>query len=132
MDKKEIKTNDLEIPKFKLLLIGDASSGKIRILSRIIPYSFDEGVSNKCYTTIVFPEYGNIGIDIWDISKEPTFFPLYVRDAYVAILCVNANDKDNYKSLQEWLDVVNSNKTDKLELIYIAATNCIEGCVTDP
>lgn len=138
MKKKIIKTNDLGMPLFRLVLVGDPCSCKTRIIGKLATKNFEKEtpyIGSK-YKGIIFQKKsGDFEVGMWDSSGEERFksiFPLYMRGSEIAVICANANVEGSYKSIEGWLDLVYSNKTDDLELIYIAATNCIEGCVTDP
>lgn len=55
-----------------------------------------------------------------------------LHNAYAAIICVNANIEDQYKSIPYWINFIKSYEENQVELIYIVATDCIDGCITDP
>ena len=83
----------------------------------------------------VHTEAGYVRLNIWDTSSREKILnitKMYFHDADAAIICVNANIEDQYKSIPYWISFIKSNEKSQVELIYIVATDCIDGCITDP
>ena len=106
-----------EIPKYKLIFLGDQSVGKSSILNRFLNDTFVE----EYQATIGLDfQSKNVQIDNQDIhlllydtagqEKFRSLIPMYTRDANIILLVYDITSKESYNSLSQWLkDLTNIN-----------------------
>ena len=82
------------VPKFKVVLLGDESSGKTSVIRRAIEDKFSKEyeatLGVDLFTkTISIPDKKDIRLQVWDTSGQERFktsIPSYIRDCHVAII----------------------------------------------
>ena len=100
-----------EIPKYKLIFLGDQSVGKSCILNRFMNDTFSE----KYQATIGLDfQSKNIQIDGQDIhlllydtagqEKFRSLIPMYIRDANIVLLVYDIACKESFEHLPDWLN----------------------------
>jgi len=109
-----------EIPKYKLIFLGDQNVGKSCILNRFMNDTFTE----EYQATIGLDfQSKNVQIDNQDIhlllydtagqEKFRSLIPMYTRDSNIILLVYEINNKDSFLHLPDWLnDLSNVNKDD--------------------
>ena len=109
-----------EIPKFKLIFLGDQNVGKSCILNRFMNDTFTE----EYQATIGLDfQSKNVQIDNQDIhlllydtagqEKFRSLIPMYTRDSNIILLVYEINNKDSFLHLPDWInDLTNVNKDD--------------------
>ena len=109
-----------EIPKYKLIFLGDQSVGKSCILNRFMNDTFTE----EYQATIGLDfQSKNVQIDNQDIhlllydtagqEKFRSLIPMYTRDANIILLVYDISSKDSFLHLSDWLkDLTNIKKED--------------------
>ena len=109
-----------EIPKYKLIFLGDQSVGKSCILNRFMNDVFIE----EYQATIGLDfQSKNVQIDNQDIhlllydtagqEKFRSLIPMYTRDANIILLVYDISSKETFEHLPDWLkDLNNINKND--------------------
>ena len=109
-----------EIPKYKLIFLGDQNVGKSCILNRFMNDTFTE----EYQATIGLDfQSKNVQIDNQDIhlllydtagqEKFRSLIPMYTRDSNIILLVYEINNKDSFTHLPDWLnDLSNVNKDD--------------------
>ena len=109
-----------EIPKYKLIFLGDQSVGKSCILNRFMNDVFIE----EYQATIGLDfQSKNVQIDNQDIhlllydtagqEKFRSLIPMYTRDANIILLVYDISSKESFEHLPDWLkDLNNINKND--------------------
>ena len=120
-----------EIPKYKLIFLGDQSVGKSCILNRFMNDSFKED-----YQATIGLDFQskNVQIDNQDIhlllydtagqEKFRSLIPMYTRDANIVLLVYDIACKDSFMHLSDWLnDLTNINKN---EVIFALVGNKID------
>ena len=107
-----------EIPKYKLIFLGDQSVGKSCILNRFMNDTFTE----EYQATIGLDfQSKNVQIDNQDIhlllydtagqEKFRALIPMYTRDANIILLVYDVTSKDSFLHLSDWLkDLTNVKK----------------------
>ena len=120
-----------EIPKYKLIFLGDQSVGKSCILNRFMNDTFTE----EYQATIGLDfQSKNVQIDNQDIhlllydtagqEKFRSLIPMYTRDANIILLVYDICSKDSFNHLSDWLnDLTNINKDD---VIFAVVGNKID------
>ena len=109
-----------EIPKYKLIFLGDQNVGKSCILNRFMNDTFTE----EYQATIGLDfQSKNVQIDNQDIhlllydtagqEKFRSLIPMYTRDSNIILLVYEINNKDSFTHLPDWInDLTNVNKDD--------------------
>jgi small GTP-binding protein len=102
---------------FKIVIFGDAGSGKTTLAKRFLTNSFH---SNTTMTVGVEFETKCLTIDgmrikllIWDFAGEERFrfiFPHYLAGAKGGILMYDITDDSSFAHINEWLSVVNGGR----------------------
>ena len=106
-----------EIPKYKLIFLGDQSVGKSCILNRFLNDTFIED-----YQATIGLDFQskNVQIDNQDIhlllydtagqEKFRSLIPMYTRDANIILLVYDISNRDSFTNLSQWLkDLTNVN-----------------------
>ena len=132
-----------EIPKYKLIFLGDQSVGKSCILNRFLNDTFIE----EYQATIGLDfQSKNVQIDNQDIhlllydtagqEKFRSLIPMYTRDANIILLVYDISNRDSFTNLSQWLkDLTNVNMEEiilcivgnKIDLTDKRAVNIEEG-----
>ena len=110
-----------EIPKYKLVFIGDSKVGKSCILNRFLEKEFKEEYQ---YTVgYVFQEKKvkinnqDIKLLLYDTAGKEKFrhlIPIYARDANIILLVYDICSKDSFIHLSKWLKSLSKINTDKI------------------
>ena len=120
-----------EIPKYKLIFLGDQSVGKSCILNRFMNDTFTE----EYQATIGLDfQSKNVQIDNQDIhlllydtagqEKFRSLIPMYTRDANIILLVYDISSKESFTHLSDWLnDLTTINKD---EVIFAVVGNKID------
>ena len=132
-----------EIPKYKLIFLGDQSVGKSCILNRFLNDTFIED-----YQATIGLDFQskNVQIDNQDIhlllydtagqEKFRSLIPMYTRDANIILLVYDISNRDSFTNLSQWLkDLTNVNMEEiilcvvgnKIDLSDKRAVNIEEG-----
>ena len=106
-----------ELPKYKLIFLGDQGVGKSCILNRFMNDTFSE----EYQATIGLDfQSKNVQIDNQDIhlllydtagqEKFRSLIPMYTRDANIILLVYDITNKESFENLSLWLkDLTNIN-----------------------
>ena len=117
-----------EIPKYKLIFLGDQGVGKSCILNRFMNDTFTE----EYQATIGLDfQSKNVKIDNQDIhlllydtagqEKFRSLIPMYTRDANIILLVYEVTSKDSFLHLNHWLNDLTTVKKD--EVIFVVVGN---------
>jgi Ras-related protein Rab-6A len=117
-----------EIPKYKLIFLGDQGVGKSCILNRFMNGTFTE----EYQATIGLDfQSKNVQIDNQDIhlllydtagqEKFRSLIPMYTRDANIILLVYEVTSKDSFLHLNHWLNDLTTVKKD--EVIFVVVGN---------
>ena len=118
-----------EIPKYKLIFLGDQSVGKSCILNRFMYDTFTEDY--QATIGLDFQNKKDCQIDNQDIhlllydtagqEKFRALIPMYTRDANIILLVYDVTSKDSFLHLSDWLrDLTN---VEKEEVIFAVVGN---------
>ena len=103
----------------KVVLIGDAGTGKTSLLTRWVEDRFDP--SQRATIGVAFKlvnfEYENEQhmIQIWDTAGQESFrstSPLYCRNAQSAMVVFDITSKSSFDSLTEWIQILQQDNDD--------------------
>ena len=100
-----------EIPKFKLIFLGDQGTGKSCILNRFVEDKFDD---NYQATIGLDFQSKNVKIDNQDVhlllydtagqEKFRSLIPMYTRDANIIILVYDITRKESFNHIPDWIN----------------------------
>lgn len=107
----------------KIVLLGDASTGKTALLSRWA----DGGLSRvqaptvgAAYRMVMFQHKGtSYNLHIWDTAGQETYrstSPIYCRDARAAMLVFDLTNHESFENLGVWKEML-SNESDAAFII---------------
>ena len=110
-------TSSSDIPKYKLIFLGDQGTGKSCILNRFVENKFDE---NYQATIGLDFQSKNVKIDNQDIhlllydtagqEKFRSLIPMYTRDANIILLVYDITRKESFNHIPDWVkDLTNVN-----------------------
>jgi small GTP-binding protein len=115
---------------FKVVFIGDASTGKTSIIRRYCDNAFTDDqpptIGSAFLTRRVTTDNGNIDLQIWDTAGEERYrslVPMYSRGARVAIIVFDVSNRDSFLALDSWADQIHSGLGDQCKII-VAANKC--------
>ena len=104
-------TKRKEIPKYKIIFLGDQGTGKSCILNRFVEDKFDD---NYQATIGLDFQSKNVKIDNQDVhlllydtagqEKFRSLIPMYTRDANIIILVYDITRKESFNHIPEWIN----------------------------
>ena len=117
-----------EIPKYKLIFLGDQGVGKSCILNRFMNDTFTE----EYQATIGLDfQSKNVQIDNQDVhlllydtagqEKFRSLIPMYTRDANIILLVYEVTSKESFLHLNDWLNDLTAVK--KEDVIFVVVGN---------
>jgi Ras-related protein Rab-6A len=129
---KELKPKK-EIPKFKLIFLGDQGTGKSCILNRFVEDKFDE----KYQATIGLDfQSKNVKIDNQDIhlllydtagqEKFRSLIPMYTRDANIILLVYDISNRDSFIHLPDWIKDLTNIKMEEVIFALVGNKNDLD------
>ena len=129
------KNNDEDIPKFKIVLIGNSDVGKSSILKRFISGKFE----TKTISSIGFGSFNKeielkngtkIILNVIDTAGQENYKALsasYIKNADGFLLIFSHNNKKSFEDLHDWVTYIKGNAnfdfTEELP-IYLVGNNC--------
>jgi Ras-related protein Rab-6A len=121
-----------DVPKFKVVLLGDESSGKTSVIRRAVEDKFSKEyeatLGVDLFTkTISVPDKGDIRLQVWDTSGQERFktsIPSYIRGCHVAIITFQVTSRKQFDSIEKWVNEVSELREQDEVWIYIVATSC--------
>ena len=107
----EIPSQKKEIPKYKIIFLGDQGTGKSCILNRFVEDKFDD---NYQATIGLDFQSKNVKIDNQDVhlllydtagqEKFRSLIPMYTRDANIIILVYDITRKESFNHIPDWIN----------------------------
>lgn len=121
-----------EVPKYKVVILGDESSGKTSVIQRAVKDKFSKEyeatLGVDLFTkTISIPGKKDIRLQVWDTSGQERFkgsIPSYIRDCHVAIIAFQVNSRKQFDSIEKWVNEVSELRDQDEVWVYIVATSC--------
>lgn len=96
---------------FKIILIGDANSGKTSLINRYVTKCFNDKyictIGVDFMTKALKIQNNTLKLQIWDtagMEKYKQITTSYYRGAQAAIVCFDLTNKLSFSSLQRWVD----------------------------
>ena len=116
--------------KLKMILLGDAYSGKTSIMNRYFNNVFEHDSKSTIgvdfFKTTLQKNDTNYSIFIWDTSGQEKFNSIiksYYRNMTVAILVFDLSNKESIFNIQDWLNSINM-YCHKDIIIYLVGNKC--------
>ena len=123
-----------ELPKYKVILLGDAGVGKTSIVRRQTTGNFDFKMAptvgaSHIKTTISIGEK-KVDLLLWDTAGQEQFsslVPMYSRGAHACILVASIVNPDSCDHLLTWLERLNQKDTKIPVVVAINKSDLSEG-----
>ena len=101
--------------KFKLIVIGDANTGKSSVLNRFANNIFDEHYQATIGLDFISRSFTihdqEIRLILYDTAGQEKFrslIPMYIREAHIILLIYDISNKKSFDSIPNWFsDVLN-------------------------
>ena len=127
-----IPATEGDVSKFKVVILGDESSGKTSVIRRAVEDKFTKDyeatLGVDLFTkTISIPGKKDIRLQVWDTSGQKRFkasIPSYIRDCHVAIIAFQVTSREQFESIEKWVNEVSELREQDEVWIYIVATSC--------
>lgn len=127
MNEGDKNTFGSPLAKYKLVFLGDQSTGKTSIINRFIYDTFD----GKDHPTVGVDfisktlnfENRTIRLQLWDTAGQERFrslIPSYIRDSSVAIVVFDVSSKNSFNNLQKWITDVRNERGSEVLLVIVA------------
>ena len=112
--------------KYKVVFLGDQSTGKTSIIHRFIYDQFDDSyqatigidfMSHKMYL-----EDKIIMLNLWDTAGQERFkslIPSYIKDAAVGLLVFDITDRKSFESVNKWIEDAKNLRDDDVLLVLL-------------
>jgi len=118
---------------FKLIIIGDSTTGKTNILSRYLNNKFD-----KISKSTIGVELGNktfniknniVNCQIWDTAGQERYRSMtkaYYKGALGALIVYDITKKTTFESVENWITDLKNSADQKISVILIGNKNDLE------
>jgi len=125
MDKLTKLKNDTDM-LFKIILIGNSSTGKTNIVSRLTRNEFNTdsrstiGVEFATYDTVI--DKNKIRLQIWDTAGQERYRAIskcYYRSVSGVIAVFDISKYDTFESIDQWMNELNETVSHDMILILV-------------
>ena len=118
---------------FKIIIIGDASTGKTNILSKYLNNKFE-----KDSKATIGVEFGNkifeiknsrVNCQIWDTAGQERYKSMtkaFYKGALGALIVYDISKKDNFENVENWITDLKKSSDKKVSIILIGNKNDLE------
>lgn len=118
----------IDVPKYKILVVGNISVGKTSIIHRFVSNEF---LANYHATigvdfvkkNLTLKNGAEMSLSIWDIAGHDRFSnvtPQYFRDAHGCIVIFDATDKKSYESREKWRGIIRTHAPKDIKVMLAA------------
>ena len=120
-----------DLMKFKLIVVGNISTGKSSILNRFVNETFEEdyqatiGLDFQSKNITIHDQ--DVRLILYDTAGQEKFrslIPMYIREAQIILLIYDVSNRESFESLPKWfsdiLDVKNN------EAVFVLVGNKID------
>ncbi|KAK8898500.1 hypothetical protein M9Y10_000791 [Tritrichomonas musculus] len=113
----------------KVILVGSSGVGKTSLLCRYIKDIFDESINKptvgSSYSKVIVENTGGQGVElqVWDTAGQEKFrsvASIFYRQAKIALICFDYQDKDSINDIDQWASSVSSIEPECV--LYLVAT----------
>ena len=112
--------------KYKLVFLGNESTGKTSIISRFMYNGFDSYYKVTIGIDFVSRSLQHAGrtvrLQLWDTAGQERFrslIPSYIRDATVAVLTYDITSRHSFAAISRWLDDVRRDRGSDVLLVLV-------------
>ncbi|KAL0231696.1 hypothetical protein GEMRC1_011100 [Eukaryota sp. GEM-RC1] len=114
--------------KKKVVLVGDAGTGKTSLIQRFTRHSFNPSYSSTVgidffSKSIYFSDRDSVQLLLWDTAGQEKFsalVPSYLRDCSAAIIVFDVTDRKSYdNALSKWLTSVQDEQNDDILVVLV-------------
>ena len=120
-----------DLMKFKLIVVGNISTGKSSILNRFVNETFEEDyqatIGLDFHSKNVTIHDQDVRLILYDTAGQEKFrslIPMYIREAQIILLIYDITNRESFDSLPKWfsdiLDVKNN------EAVFVLVGNKID------
>jgi small GTP-binding protein len=103
-----------DIPRFKIVVLGNSGVGKTSLIQRWVSDSFSAQTkqtigSNHQRKRVDIEPSGQADLYIWDTAGQERFHaltPLYTRSSDMAVLTAAVNDPSSFEQIAYWIDLI--------------------------
>lgn len=110
---------DSSAEPLKVVLIGDAGTGKTSLLARWADDRFDPEQRSTIGVAFRLVDYaadsGCVKMQVWDTAGQETFratSPLYCRNAHAAMIVFDVAGRSSFESVRDWLQILQQGSED--------------------
>eukprot|EP00002_Diphylleia_rotans_P041005 TRINITY_DN9866_c0_g2_i1.p1 TRINITY_DN9866_c0_g2~~TRINITY_DN9866_c0_g2_i1.p1 ORF type:complete len:229 (+),score=59.36 TRINITY_DN9866_c0_g2_i1:139-825(+) len=114
------------LPKHKVVFLGDQSVGKTSIITRYMYDTFEATyqatIGIDFLSKTVHLEDRTIRLQIWDTAGQERFrslIPSYVRDSAVAIVVFDVTNKQTFVNSKSWIDIAKTERGDDVIIALV-------------
>ena len=120
-----------DLMKYKLIVVGNISTGKSSILNRFVNETFEEdyqatiGLDFQSKNITIHDQ--DVRLILYDTAGQEKFrslIPMYIREAQIILLVYDISNRESFESLPKWfsdiLDVKNN------EAVFVLVGNKID------
>lgn len=116
--------NDIE--QAKVVLIGDANTGKTSIVQKYVSNTFDDHstptIGSTFLSKVVDFDKKSIKLCVWDTAGQERYYSLaasYARDARVCLLIYDITSIESFKNLERWHKSIKDQIIDNAILVIV-------------
>tara|TARA_A100001015_G_C15026844_1_gene730975 strand:- start:274 stop:909 length:636 start_codon:yes stop_codon:yes gene_type:complete len=113
--------------KFKVALVGDCRVGKTSLIKRYIHGNYSEQYNKTIAVAYYAKKFiinnKKIILDIWEVSGDPLYTTLikgYLKNIQGVILVYDVTNKESFKNINKWINIIEEIKTDKITYLLLA------------
>jgi small GTP-binding protein len=124
----------MEPPRFKVILLGDASVGKTSIARRqthgVFEFKMTSTVGVDHLVTEIEIDGQKMKLMLWDTAGQEQFaslVPMYVHGAHVCIIVASLVDPDSCAHLETWHEMLRQSGDDPPIIVAINKIDLIDG-----
>jgi len=103
---KYLKAGAVRQMSYKLVSIGDASTGKTSLLASFDHNAFDEHRSSTIGVEFSTVEHSGVKMTLWDTAGQERYRTLtssYYRGADIVLIVYAVSDRDSFQNIESWL-----------------------------
>lgn len=105
------------LAKFKVVFLGDQSTGKTSILTRFMYDKFDSSyaatIGIDFLSKTLYLEDRTVRLQLWDTAGQERFrslIPSYIRDSSVAVIVYDISNRQSFQNVSRWVDEVRAER----------------------
>ena len=114
------------LPKYKLVFLGDVGVGKTSIIKQFMSESFDSTYSATVGIDFLSKNMHlgdrTIRLQLWDTAGQERFrslIPNYIRESAAAIVVFDICEEKTFESIERWVEDVRAERGQEAALIVV-------------